>query len=293
MWHAAKIGLFGLFLLAGPCAARAQTSMTWLLPDFPPVSIPLAGRPTEGITDELIHFVVARWDLKQHHFKTANSKRIWSMLANGEQACSASALKTPERQKSMYFSRAHLLPPVQLVIRKDVLNALPRNAQGEVEMAKLIGNPKLRGVLIEGRSYGDEIDLQVRQRAADAKVRLSTPGDFGAGLVQMVSFERADYTIEYDFTAGYLIAKNRLTNLLTVPIAENRQFLVAGVACPRNKWGREKIAQIDRIIGTPEGALAMRKSLEKWMSADARARYAKELDAFYRARAVPTAPADY
>jgi hypothetical protein len=70
-------GTLALCLLAAACTASAQARMTWMLPDFPPVSMPVDGRPGDGITHALLKFIVARWDGQDHHYVIANSKRIW------------------------------------------------------------------------------------------------------------------------------------------------------------------------------------------------------------------------
>ena len=36
-------------------AAQARDTMTWLMPDIPPASMPVDGKPTTGIADQILH----------------------------------------------------------------------------------------------------------------------------------------------------------------------------------------------------------------------------------------------
>jgi uncharacterized protein (TIGR02285 family) len=286
--------VLSFILLAWAAVARAEDSITWMLPEFPPASIPVDGKPGNGITDELMRYIMVRLPDTEHLFLQSNSKRMWAKIAAGDKVCSASAIRTPEREKISYFTPTHLLPPHHLIVREAMVKSLPINARGEVELSKMIANPRLRGLLVDHRSYGLKIDALIHDRPANSGIILSAQGNLGASFLPMIMLERSDYTIEYDFVTGYLMSKNPgLRTLRSLPIAENNKAIIGGIACPRTAWGRATIERIDRIIGTPEAAQAMRRGLDVWMTEGTRLHYLKEIDAFYRKRALPLNPADF
>jgi uncharacterized protein (TIGR02285 family) len=140
-------------MLTAACAARAGDVMTWLMPDFPPVGMPVDGQPTNGMADRIVKYVIGKWPEFSHRVLYANPNRVWSMIASGEHVCFTGALRTPERDKSAYFRNMYLLPPPQLVVRPEAPAAIPLNARGEADPAALLGSPALRGLVIEKRAH--------------------------------------------------------------------------------------------------------------------------------------------
>lgn len=290
--HAMRTIAFAALLLAGP--SQAQEQMTWLMSDFPPVTIPVNGAPTSGIADQIVRYLAAHWGHDDHSYVYANSKRTWVMLEQGAKACFVAALRTPERERSAYFSNTSLVPPPVLVARADSLAGLPLNAAGEVELAQLLAMRKYRGAIVENRSYGKQVDAVLAQRASTANIERTSIGDYGRKVLMMVARNRADYTFDYDFALAYAQSvQAELAPLRTVAIARNTQAVVAGVACPRTPWGQAMIRKIDRILGTPQGAEILMRAQDTWLTEAGKQRYRSQMLEFQRQRSKPTADADY
>jgi len=288
-----KVLAFALALLGGlASAAQAEQRITWLMPEFALAEGSGAkGVARKGMAEPLAAYLKQHWPEPAEHVTVlANAKRSWLMIEAGESACHLVSLRTPEREARAFFYITHLVPPAQLVALPEVLARLPRNPQGEVDLAQLLQSGGARGALIEARSYGAALDAQLAQRSA-AAIAMYSQVEFGTRLLQMVALRRADYTIEYDFTLT--VQRERLPplrKLVTAPIQGAGEMLLSGVACPRNEWGRAVIAKVERILASREGLTLLRNNFEAWMTPQSRRFYAARLDAFYAERLRAAAP---
>lgn len=262
-------------------AAVTVDRITWLTSDNSTASNP----GVNGVTDRIVSYLAVWWPGVKHEVLIANTKRSWQMLEDGQQVCRANVVRTPEREKLVYFTNTQLSPPPQLVVRRDRLSRLPRNAAGEVLLPQLLADDSLRGALVDGRSYGTAIDEMLARRPAHSNVSLYSPRDFGGRLLQMISLDRADYSIDSDIA---LLMMGEPKDLMTVPIRGASELVMAGIACPRTPWGWSAIKGIDRALGRPEGAATLRRGLMRWITPETRAHYASQLDQFYRERAKPS-----
>jgi uncharacterized protein (TIGR02285 family) len=238
-----------------------------------------------GVTSGLVTYFKVWWPGVQHDILIANTKRSWQMMEDGQQVCRANVVRTPDREKMAYFTNTQLTPPPQLVVRRDRLNRLPRMPSGEVLLPRLLADETLRGALVDGRSYGTAIDDMLAHRPANSNVALYSPRDFGGRLLQMISLDRADYSIDSDMA---LMMMGDPKDLVTVPIVGASDLVMAGIACPRTAWGWSAIRGLDRALGRPEGAATLRKGLMRWLTPETQVHYATQFDQFYRERARPS-----
>ncbi|UXH78437.1 TIGR02285 family protein [Roseateles amylovorans] len=265
-------------LAAGPAVER----ITWLTSDN--TGMPGVSDPT-GVTGAMIRLISKHWPQVKHDILIANTKRSWQMIENGQQVCRANVVRTPDREKVAYFINTQLTPPPQLIVRRDQVARLPRLASGEVQLPQLLANPQLRGALIDGRSYGTALDELLAHRPANAAVTFYAPRDFGGRVLQMLSLDRADYSIDYDMA---LVMAGDPKGLVSAPIHGASDLVMAGIACPRTAWGLEAIRGLDRALGRPEAAASLRRGLMRWVTPETQAHYAAQFDAFYRERAKPS-----
>ncbi|MDH0863096.1 TIGR02285 family protein [Mitsuaria sp. GD03876] len=267
---------------AASTAPPTVTKITWLASDHAPQ---MKGADASGVTARVTTYLGKHWPTVQHEVVFANAKRSWQMIENGDEVCRANLVRTTEREKSAYFTNTQLTPPPQLIVRRDRLKRLPRNAAGEVRLAQLLADTSLRGALIDGRSYGPALDEQLAARPAASAVALYSPRDFGARVLQMLSLDRADYSVDQDMA---LVMAGNPPDLVSVPIQGASELVMAGIACPRTPWGLAAIRGIDKAYGRPEGAANLREGLMHWLTPETQAHYAARLDAFYRERAKPS-----
>jgi len=264
-------------------------SIEWLAADTHKAE---PGKPNDGMADKLVSYMQSHWPQVRHQMVTANAKRSWQVIAAGQHACTTASARTPEREKQAYFVNTLLAPPVQLIVRRDKLAALRRNAAGEVDLAKVLAQAQLRGALVEGRSYGDAVDRVLAQRpGGKPTVALYPAADFGSQLLAMVGAGRADYTIDYAADLAVDVDHVRLKALLvSVPIQGASEPLPAGIACPRNEWGLAAALGIDKVLGTPAGAAMLRNAFQQWGNPDGDIdpKFNAQVERFYQDRAKPS-----
>lgn len=290
--------LLAFFLaLALGCPALATTvaaavpvgRIQWLMAEEP--SQPDAqGRLRLTPTEKVLAYLTRAWPEVPQTIVSVSIKRGARMLADGEPACHAAMLRTAAREREFYFVNTALLPPQQLVLRKEDLSRLPRNAAGEADLAALLARPALHGALIEGRSYGDAVDLMLARRPADSGLELfSIRGYSGGRLLPMLALRRIDYTIEYPGVVASLRARTPeiTAGLQTLPIQGTSALLTVGIACPRTPWGLAAAQGIDHVLGTPEAAAMLRESIEVLLTPAPGAAQRAQLEAFFKARARP------
>lgn len=274
-----------LWLAAGPAAAQPVVDrITWLAGDT------VAGRgPGTRPSDRLIDWVSARLPGIVHERTVANAKRSWMLIERGEPVCHASAVRSAQREALAYFSNTWLMPPLQLIVRRDRTATLPVDAAGQVNLTTLLADTRLQGVVVNGRSYGPALDAQLEHGPAQATLQRITAGDFGSNLVPMLLQGRADYAIEYpNALAAQTQNRPEAARLAMLPIRGATEPVVSGVACPRTPWGQAAIRRIDAVLGTPEGAAMLREGLVTELPADSRRQYRELIDAFFQRRSHPT-----
>jgi uncharacterized protein (TIGR02285 family) len=277
---------FALLAASLASGAQARDKMSWLMPDVPPASMPVDGKPSTGIADQIVLYISAHWPDAEHQFIYANPKRTWLMIERGEQACVVAALRNAEREKLAYFVDTNLVPPLQLVVQEATLPHLPLNARGEADLEKLLADPALRGIVVERRSYGAAVDELLARRPANSRLETTSVGDYGRNVLKLVAHGRADYTLDYDYALLYASrSEPDIGKLATVPIAQNSKPMLGGIACPRNAWGLATARRIDQIVGTPEGAAAMIRAQSSWHTPASLRRYAAQINEFQRQRA--------
>ncbi|WP_197047113.1 TIGR02285 family protein [Paucibacter sp. KBW04] len=240
-------------------------------------------------------YISARLPKIKHERLSVNALRSWQMIERGEHVCRPNTIRTPQRERQAYFTDTMLAPPVELLVRRDKLNQLPRNAEGEVDLKRLLEQGRLRGAAAKGRSYGEYVDGLLSSASASAgsskSFTLYATEGVGLRLLDMLARDRADYLIEHDGGLQQMRQRNLGAEEFTsLPIQGASEAPVAGIACPRTPWGLAAIRAIDQVIGTPAGAAELRRSTKEWLSPEAQQRMATQIKQFYQRRAQPSDP---
>jgi|GEM_PF-448261 len=273
-------------------ASQPPARIVWLMPqlDTTPASGNAGPGPRRGLADTMADYLTAHWGGRtRHEVVMANIKRGWRMVQSGEPACLLGVLHTADRDAQVWFADTHLIPPHQFVVRGAVMPLVPRNAAGEVDLERVWAEARLHGAIVQGRSYGGELDDMIQRQPPGTMTGYVTP-DFGGHLLSMIAIGRADYTLEYDFIlADHLATRSDSADLVSLPIQGLADPIVSGVACPRTPWGREVAARVDEVLGTAQARQVLKADLFSHMSPNARSRYGARIDAFF-SRPVPPSP---
>jgi len=282
-WGAAGLG--GLLLVAGPAVAAEPVvdSIVWLNSDT------LAKREGDNLvrpSDMIAAWLQAHLGPVELKRSVANAERSWALMRQGVKACIANAVRLPERESLAYFSTIWLMPPPQLVVRRERRDVLPLDAHGAVILPDLLADASLRGVVAQARSYGASLDAQL---AASPQLGRVSGGDFGSNLLPMLVQDRADYTFEYPNVMVALGSQRGAElPLVALPLRGLNEPVPSGVACPRTPWGHAAIRLIDKTLGTPAGAAMLREALQLTLPADTQRAYREAFDAHFQRRAAPT-----
>lgn len=278
--------LVAAWLVAAPVSAQGNVErITWLAGDTAAAS-GSGARPS----DRLLDWLTVRLPGITHERIVANAKRSWTLIERGDPVCHASAVRSPPREALAYFSNTWPMPPLQLIVRRERVSALPVDAAGQVDLTALLADARLQGVIVHGRSYGPALDAVLSQpEGVVPGLRRVTAGDFGSNLVPMLLQGRADYAFEYpNALAALLRTRPEVAGLATLPLKGAMDPVISGVACPRTPWGQAAIRRIDAVLGTPEGAALLRDILMSELPPDSRRQYREAFDAFFQRRAQPT-----
>lgn len=278
--------LAAAWLAAAPVQAQvAVERITWLAGDT-------AAASASGLrpSDRLLDWLTARLPGITHERVVANAKRSWTLIERGDPVCHAGAVRSAPREALAYFSNTWPMPPLQLIVRRERVAALPVDAAGQVDLATLMSDKRLQGVIVHGRSYGAALDgLLAQSESISPALRRVTAGDFGSNLVPMLLQGRADYAFEYpNALAALLRTRPEVAGLAALPIKGAMEPVISGVACPRTAWGHAAIRRVDAVLGTPEGAALLRDILMSELPPDSRRQYREAFDAFFQRRAQPT-----
>jgi uncharacterized protein (TIGR02285 family) len=278
--------------LAGAQAPEAQKQITWMMLDWPPLTIlrgeTAPGSPAQlgaGVADRKLAELIARLPQYRHGFQLSSRPRVWEAMRDGQNVCDVLALKTPDREALAYFTPFMLVPPLSLVVRADLKQRITQGA-GTVSLTALMKKSEFAGAIEVSRSYGPELGPLLTD-AVGTLNRVSGPRN--GFMVQLLAVGRYDYTLEYPMVVEYMRQQQMLSQALeVVPLKEAQSWAVSYVACTRNAWGKAVIQDIDAAIREAAAGRPYREALLPWLPAAYWARNRQRLNAFYDERAKST-----
>lgn len=238
-----------------------------------------------------LKLVIADWSTayQPHRRVVVTASRALSELKHGDHVCASGIMWTPERAETFYFAIAHLIPPLHVIARADVVGRIPLNRHGEVVLDALLERRDLRAVFVENRSYGTKVGALLETRASAPNVR-RIASDSDSRIVRMLAADRADYSVDHDPSLRFAETRYPTLNLgeklRSLPI-EGGLSTRGGIACPRTAWGRSAAMRIDAILAKHANDPELQTSLTRWLSPQARSRYQADQEAFYRERRRP------
>ena len=149
-------------------------------------------------------------------------------------------MRTRAREAEAYFADTMLALPPELVLRRDKLHLLPRDAEGAADLGRLLEQKRLRGAYARGRSFGDMIDALLAAQQKNKNPMLADYATFAWGdrMRDMLAKDRTDYLID---APGALAQLQRLglaaEDYVSLPIHGATEPLVLGIACPAQPLG--------------------------------------------------------
>lgn len=269
-----------LLILAGLAGTARADDILWLGAEFPPMAMTQGPHARQGYINALFDYLQRQ--LPQHRFteQMLPWPRAMHMAQQGGPYCLIAAFKTPEREVFLRFSEPYgYLLPLGLIGHQVQADALAPylNGQGQVELERLLANPRLRPGIASGRSYGRAIDTLLGERQAstpDGVTRIYQ-GESTRTLFEMLELRRIDYSFGYPSEIGYYSASRHLR---FYPVAGSDQLLPGRFSCTRSPETDRVFADLQRLMRNGEHQAVFLASYERWLP--------KALREFYRQRLV-------
>lgn len=244
------LGCCLLLVISGACAEDQR--LRWLLNDFPPFIEVGQQIPGQGISDAMLRYLQPRLPQYRHEFEVASFARMYALMERGEQVCHPTTLKLPEREQAMLFSRPVLfLLAQQVLIRADRRERLAPylDAQGQVDVRRLLGDTQLVTAVSERRGYSPTISAALMELGPQAHV-LKGGVKFGAPFQQLMA-GWIDYLFAYPVELGFYQRQNAGQSPVAIqglPISGAAPYTLGYISCTRGAWGEQVIGAIDEQL---------------------------------------------
>ena len=173
---------------------------------MPPYMIQSGPFQGQGYGDQVQRLIQAQLPEYTHHRLYTNVTRHFDMFRRGDKVCSIGLYRTPEREAFLSFSIPSLLtmPPV-LIVRADKLQQL--GLSNSCSLGQLLQDEKFRLGFSKDRSYGKQLDLELRKYAARGNLTRFTGQELGENYYKMLMLDRLDGLLGLPEEAVYLAEK--------------------------------------------------------------------------------------
>lgn len=242
------IALSALFLLS--TSAVADKKITWLVSHWPPL-MEWDGRTvqlTGGHRAKQLKMLQDQMPGYNHVYQEMRWNRFWNIITKGQNVCNCMSNKNRERESIAEFSiPISLTLPNHIVMQKETFKKM--GSPETISLVKLLHDHNYTGGLITKRSYSSEIDEILKTHETKKKIIRSAIDE--QTYIKILSGNRVDYILEYPYIIKDTIEKHfpELKNRFKlVPIEEIKPFYFSYIACPKNKWGRTVISDINKVL---------------------------------------------
>lgn len=260
-----------LMTLAEPCLADDfaddETEITWMLAEFPPLSITGPILQGQGYADRQVQFLIAH--LPQFHHVTTNvtASRAWHDIGSRDAVCTVAAAKLPDRERLGVFSARGFLGALnEVVVRTDHLAAFApfRDKSGAIDLTRLAADSHLTGGYTDSASYGPAIDAFIRDEHRKTPLQMTPHMRMPLLLLDK---GRIDFTFGYYMEITYYRKINDLDNIYTaLPTIPEPVRQDGFVVCSNRPTGRKAIAAVDALLASDEMMAAFIEPLRDWYS---------------------------
>lgn len=244
--------LFISVMVGMPATAQAKETLTWLLRDFPPLTIFSGPQTGQGAIDKLMPELIAHMPEYDHKVMHVNRARGTQMLQDPDGfACDPTLLWTAEREKTILFSIPTYATPgngVTIEQRNHALFAPFLDNDGHLDLAALLASDKVKVGIVAERSYGPVIDKILRETTQSDNLILHYGNAAVGSMLEMERLDRFQAIISYWPEARYHAQQQGipLSELEFFPIKNAPKYQFAHIGCSKNDQGRAAMQVINR-----------------------------------------------
>ncbi|MBU0913663.1 MAG: hypothetical protein KKF22_14100 [Gammaproteobacteria bacterium] len=243
MQKSLMIPLFGL-VLALPCAAVKK--FIWLT-DSNTHQNPTQYRQALDVNGLTLKLLMQSVTDVQPDPVQATTERAMAILKTEAAACAGNKVKNAERLTFSYatsiphtvFPGLRLYSKTSSKTTKYLQQQL--NEQQKISLQQLLkGDNQLYFAVGGGRSYGDKLDILLKQPQWQHKFWQRRSVDMSAGLIDMLVQDRVDLLIEYpNVMQHYLTQYSKGTELTSFSIEEAEPYMLGYILCARTSEGQQ------------------------------------------------------
>lgn len=248
--------LFTSVLSAAPATADAKETLTWVLRDFPPLTIFSGPQAGQGAIDKMMPELIARMPEYNHQIMHVNRARGTQMLQDPEVfACDPTLLWTPERDKTILFSIPTYATPGNGVTieRSNHKRFAPYlGDDGHLDLAAVLASNTVKVGIVGERSYGPTIDKIIRSTTQPDNLILHYGNAAVGSMLQMERMDRFQAIISYWPEARFHAQQQgiALDDLEFFPVKDAPKYQFAHIGCSKTDKGRAAIEIINREMRT-------------------------------------------
>lgn len=251
----------------GAPAVAEDNAITWLLPDYPPVTIQHGPRQGTGYADIFLRHLTERTPEYAHRRESSSMSRVFGLMQQGQHVCHPSLLKTPEREAFVDFSGpVEFVLPHHIVVRSDRVSRLApyRNADGTIDVGRLMNDPGLVTTYQEKRGYPAVVSAALKAGAGKKHIIETSADD--EGPFRQLAAGWIDYIVAYPDEVNWFtetLKLNDTAKFAYLPIMGLAEYVIGHVGCTKGAWGRKVVDRVDEIV-------AKAGPRPEWVEAEAR-----------------------
>lgn len=234
-----------------PSSAEAKDTLIWLLRDLPPLSIFEGPQKGQGAIDLLRPLLDAAMPEYEHASLRVNRARAMQMLADPSFTCDPMLLWTAERTKTIVFSIPSLGQISNGLVVRQADRALiaPFVQDGQVDLAALLANDRLKVGIVAERSYGPVIDNLLKQTPPE-RLAPHYGNDALGSLLQMQRLGRLTALLGYWTEIRYQALQQGMVteDLAFYPVKGVEKYQFIRIGCSDTAQGRAAITHINQIL---------------------------------------------
>ncbi|WP_088330398.1 hypothetical protein [Lacimicrobium sp. SS2-24] len=242
-----------LMIICGSARSAVQPpTIVWLTDDRDDLQYYLSDSPYSiGMdTTNMVLTQLKEFDIRFHFASVA---RMDKQLQDRPDTCVANRIKTPERARHNQFSlplNVHLLARLYYNNPNIRIPESLINDRGQVTnlRALLDANPGTSLALLEGISFGVDVDQQLQQLSARQVTYYNVDNRYQSGP-KLLKDGFVDFALDYPSKMRHHLKTGaKESPYQSIGLAQAQQFVVSHIACSDSALGKSVIARVNHIL---------------------------------------------
>mgnify|MGYP006171843739 CR=1 FL=1 len=254
-----------------------QRELIWAQNNAPPFFITEGPNRGQGFGDPMQRMLEEELSSFRHITREMPLRRLNQFWKQGANYCFATMIHQPLRPDANYilsipnvFYRPHGIIAARNNSRVQGIKTRHAEHQPAYSIRYFFQEPKIRFGLMSNRTFGPKIDPLLNAHKDQLEIYDRSDADGLEGLFNMLKVGRVDYLIDYPFVFRYYDRQAAYRDHFQfIPLHENRDDGIWGaVGCSKNRWGEQRITEINAAITRLVDRQDYRELIIKWHAAE-------------------------